>query len=395
MTAFAIVRIPSFSIAALRRAEPALAEQPLLLVANRGGQTIVVAASEPVVSPGLSLRWAQLLCPEAIIRPHEPMRDQAVLLELRTALDAVSPKVALLTTQPDAAFAVDLGRLGTKELRVITLLLAQRISERIQLVPVIGAGASKTIAHLAARLAQPKAPLIVPSGGEAAWLAPHPIDVLPIDQALVTRLHQFGLRTVGVVARLPCDALEAQFGRAGRELFDLTHGRDPLPLGAPPPLQPLVVGRRFAGLVADRLVLEAALSQVAARLASRLLRRGQAARRLTLTLTPEHGLPLETERMLAEPTADPARLQAVLCALLRDLDLQEACEELSVTLEPTTLSVAQRELFAPETASAERLQATLRRLALKHGEQLLQATLAEPGARCLERRVRLEMREEW
>jgi hypothetical protein len=85
----------------------------------------------------------------------------------------------------------------------------------------------------------------------------------------------------------------------------------------------------------------------------------------------------------------------VLCALLRDLDLQDACEELSVTLEPTTLSVAQLELFAPETASAERLQATLRRLALKHGEQLLQATLAEPGARRLERRVRLETREEW
>jgi DNA polymerase IV len=395
MTAFAVVRIPSFSIAALRRAEPALAEQPLLLVANRGGQTIVVAASEPVVSPGLSLRRAQLLCPEAIIRPHEPMRDQAVLLELRTALDAVSPKVALLTTQPDAAFAVDLGRLGTKELRAITLLLAQRISERIQLVPVIGAGASKTIAHLAAQLAQPNEPLIVPSGGEAAWLAPHPIDVLPIDQVLVTRLHQFGLDTIGVVARLPCDALEAQFGRAGRELFDLAHGRGPLPLGAPPSVQPLVVGRRFARPVADRLVLEAALSQVAARLASRLLRRGQAARRLTLTLTPEHGSPRDIERTLAEPTADPGRLQAVLCALLRDLDLQEACEELSVTIEGALLTVAQRELFAPETASGERLQATLRRLALKHGEQLLQATLVEPGARRLERRVRLETREEW
>jgi nucleotidyltransferase/DNA polymerase involved in DNA repair len=260
MTAFAVVRIPSFSIAALRRGERVLAEQPLLLVANRGGQTIVVAASEPVVSPGLSLRRAQLLCPKAMVRPHEQMRDQAALLELRTALDVISPKVALLTTQPDAAFAVDLGRLGAKELRAIALLLAKRISERMQLVPVIGAGASKTIAHLAAQLAQPNEPLIVPSGGEAAWLAPHPIDVLPIDQALVTRLHQFGLRTISAVARLPCDALEAQFGLPGRDLFELACGRDPLPLSAPLSVQPLVVGRRFAGPVADRLVLEAALS---------------------------------------------------------------------------------------------------------------------------------------
>jgi nucleotidyltransferase/DNA polymerase involved in DNA repair len=394
MTWIAVVRIPRFPIAVVRRDEPALAEQPLLLVANRGGQTIVVAASEPSVALGETLRRAQLLCPDALVRPHDPACDQAALLELRMALDPISPHVALLATQPDVAFSVDLGRLSATQAHEVGLLLAQRVSQRLGIVPAIGVATSQTVAHLAAHIAPHDTPLVVPAGMETAWLAPHPVELLPIDPTLVTRLHQFGLGTIGAVATLPCDALEAQFGRAGRELFDLAHGRDPLPFTAPSSVPPLIVGRRFTGPVADVQILDAALAQIAARLASRLLRHGQAARHLTLALTVEHDPPIEAQRALAEPTADPARLQALLGALLRERKLEQPCEQLTVTVEPAAIAVTQRELFAPVAAEAGRLEATLARLAVKHGAQFLQATLADPEARCLERRVRLTPREE-
>jgi nucleotidyltransferase/DNA polymerase involved in DNA repair len=328
------------------------------------------------------------------VKPHEPARDQAALLELRAALDPLSPRIALLTTSPDVAFAVDCGRLRTSEFQSIAEMIARRVAGHVRLIPTVGIAASRTVAHLAAQIAPSSVPVVVPTGTEATWLAPYPVELLPIDPVFVTRLHQFGLRTIGAVAKLACDALEAQFGRAGRELFDLVHGRDPLPLAASSATPPLVIGRRFAGPVADTRVLDAALAQIAARLASRLLRHGHAVRYLDLALTLEAGPPIATHRALAEPTADPARLQALLYAMARELDPQEACEELRVTVELAAVVVTQRDLFAPETTNTRQLEATLARLAIKHGGRLLQVTLTDPDARCLEQRIRFTPRED-
>lgn len=286
MNAFAVVHVPRFPIVIVQRDLPALVEQPLLLVTNRGSKVIVVAASEPEILPGGSLRRTHLLCPHACVRPHEAERDQAALLELRAALDPISPRVALLTPSPDVAFAVDLGQTSTRQVPQLAAMLKAQVVKRVRIAPAICIATSQTVAHRAALVAQGE-PEVVPIGAEAVWLAPHPIDLLPIDPALTARLHQFGLRTIGAVARPSCDALEAQFGGDGRRLFELSHGRDPLPLATSPAVPPLVVGGRFAGPVANAQILEAALAQIAARLASRLLRHGQAVRHLTLSLTLE------------------------------------------------------------------------------------------------------------
>ncbi|MFO7168310.1 MAG: hypothetical protein DIU80_009830 [Chloroflexota bacterium] len=394
MTWIAVVHIASFPIAVARRDSPHRAHRPLLLIAEHDGQAVVVAASDPAVTPGLALHRARLRCPDALVHPHEPERDQAALFDLRAALGTLSPRVALLAPPPDVALAVDLGHPGASHLTQIAHLLAERVRRRLGVVPSVGLATRPTVAQLAARVATAGEPEIVSPGMEAAWLAPRPLDLLPIDEALVWRLQQFGLRTIGAVTRLPCDALEAQFGRAGRMLFELAHGRDPLPFAAPPDTPPLVAGRRFAGPVTDAHVLAAALARLAERLAHHLLHRGQAARRLTLSLTPAHGPPVAASRTLAEPASDPARLQALLLALLRGLDLRDACESLTVTLEPAALMATQHELFAPEVTHAARLEQTLTRLAAKHGAQFLRATLARPDARCLEQRVRLARREE-
>jgi DNA polymerase IV len=394
MATIAVVHIPHFPIAVARRDTPSLAEQPLVLVTQRSGQMVVVAASDPAVTPGLALRRARLLCPDAAVQPHEPARDHEVLLALRATLDTISPRVALLTALPDVALAVDLGRLEVVRAAQLAPPLVARIMRQTGLTPAIGAAATQTVAHLAAKVAEVGAAVTVPDGSESSWLAPHPVEWLPIEPALVARLHQFGLRTIGALARLPCDALEAQFGSAGGRLFALAHGRDPLPLSAPAAPPPLVMGRRFSGPVADTQMLDTALAQLAARLASHLLRHGQAARHLTLKLTLEHHPPIEAHRTLAEPTADPARLHALLATLLRDQTLASPCEQLTVAVEPASLTVAQGDLFAPETANAEQLERALARLSIKHGSRLLRATLADPHARCLERRVRIAPREE-
>ena len=64
----------------------------------------------------------------------------------------------------------------------------------------------------------------------ASFLAPHPVDFLPIPHGIQEELHRFGLHTLGGVAAMKAEALIDRFGSAGQKAWDLSQGRDNTPL---------------------------------------------------------------------------------------------------------------------------------------------------------------------
>ena len=78
--------------------------------------------------------------------------------------------------------------------------------------------------------------VLVPPGGDAAFLAPFPASALTRDPEVRGRLARFGLVTIGAVAALPRSALVARFGvEEGGRLHDRANGARPTRSGPAAP----------------------------------------------------------------------------------------------------------------------------------------------------------------
>ena len=65
------------------------------------------------------------------------------------------------------------------------------------LAPRVGVAETKFPAFVAATVSEPSRATRVPSD-VAAFLAPHPVDLLPVSADLKVALHRFGLHTLGM-----------------------------------------------------------------------------------------------------------------------------------------------------------------------------------------------------
>ncbi|MEK7403290.1 MAG: hypothetical protein AABZ80_13115, partial [Gemmatimonadota bacterium] len=68
---------------------------------------------------------------------------------------------------------------------------------------------------------------IIPPGGDADYLAPAPLSLLPMDTEMRDALHSLGIRTVGGFADLDAGDVEQRWGDDGLSAWRLAHGDDP------------------------------------------------------------------------------------------------------------------------------------------------------------------------
>jgi len=394
MALIAGVQIPNLPIAIARRDEMAPLDRPLVLYRVERQRAVVYAASDDTgLSPGMPLRQARVRCPQATYLLAEPERDRQVIAALAALLEAFSPRVAASERLPDPALVLDLGRMTFSQAIALVARLDRRIRAEIGLLPAIGVASNPLVAQHAARRAGTGVAVLVPLGDEAAFLAPQPIRSLALDAEILGRLDQLGLCTVGDVARLSIDALQAQFGGAGSRLYQLARGIDAAPIPKTIDAPTIRSTRRFAGPLLDRGVLERVIGDLTARLAAQLLAEGWTTGAVALTLVVDDGAPLMLERRLAEPASDAATLTAALFALSRSAVLESGVTAIMVAASDLVPEVAeQRDLFAPAGGSSQRLRDVVGRLHGRFAGSLLRARLADPEALLPERRVRLEPR---
>ncbi len=392
MTLIASVHIPKFAVAVACRDDPALADTPLVLYTAAHQRAIVAAASDDTgIAAGTPLRQAAVRCPHAVYRPADPERDRQILATLITLLETFSPRVAPTAFAPDTVIDLDLGRISIPQAIVVVQRLAQQIATALPLTSALGVAATRFVAQRAAASAGIGAAILVPPGDEAAFLAPQPISALPIDADTIRRLQLLGLHTIGAVAQLPLDALQAQFGERGRALYRLARGGDHLPIAATASLPTLARTARFAGPVSNRALLDTAIDRLVDRLTNQLATGGWAAQAITLTLHVEDGPPWTAQRTLSAATADRAKLMEVFRALSRSARLESGVEAITLCISDLAPTVtAQLELFAPATGQAKQLDHTLERLHTRYVGSFVRARLTDSSAQLLERRVRFD-----
>ena len=126
---------------------------------------------------------------------------------------------------------------------------------------------------------------VIPSGGDAAFLAPAPLSLVPMDDELRAALHALGLRTVGMLATLDAEDVERRWGALGLRAWRLARADDPRrPVLARLETQPAV----DVELASPTETMEPVLFLVRAaldRLVAEMISAGRAVAAIAITLT--------------------------------------------------------------------------------------------------------------
>ena len=360
------------------------------------------AARQLGVRRGMPLGSAHRLAPEATFLDPAPAADAAALERAFAALGRFSPGLAGATATADPAF-------GLLEVQVDGLeplwgpepaLVGRLVGALVPVIPTpprVGIAGTRFAATVAAARATPgpEAPVLVPPGRDAPFLAPFSSALLTPDHDIRARLRRFGLRQIGQVAELDRTALVARFGEEGGRIHARSRGEEIVrfrPRRAP---ERLALALPIEPAVAEVEPLRFVLRRLATALGGQLLARGAAATtarlRLDLDLAfARRGTPgeLTAEQRLPEPTADAEAIERLLLARLERTPPPAPVARLELELDGVGPAAGQQlPLFVPQAARDARLGWQLARLALTFGaDRIRRLSVTDPEAPLADRR---------
>ncbi|MBI2458011.1 MAG: DNA polymerase IV [candidate division NC10 bacterium] len=194
------------------------------------GRGVVAACSYEArpfgIRSAMPISRAYRLCPKAIyVRPrmgrYAEMSDRIFAI-LRDYTDLVEP-----LSIDEAFLDVTASQRLFGPAEAIGQTLKARIRSELRLVASIGLAPNKFLAKVASDLGKPDGFVVVAPGKEREFLDPLPIFRLwGVGPKTEARLKRLGLQTIGQIARMPVETLEAMLEGAGRDLWELANGMD-------------------------------------------------------------------------------------------------------------------------------------------------------------------------
>jgi protein ImuB len=320
----AAIVIPAFDLRAALRLRPAVQASPAALAPPPGTEpligSITGAAEAKGVRPGMRLGEALATCPELELVEQDPATVEQAWEEILRRLE-------------DAGFAVEPSDAGTvffdtKGVERLYGGLEPALKRALRAVGSVwdaraGAAERRFAALAAANVARPGQALIVSDDRTRSFLAPLPLQLLPLERDRYEELEELGVRTIGQLAGLPGAAVAERLGPDGRRAWSLAGGHDTGGHeGKIHPRRPAVALHEtleFPEAVGNELTLRRGLGVLLDRLLARPERAGRPPRKVAVWARLVGGASWRRTVTLREPTADPARLRAALAPKLSEL----------------------------------------------------------------------------
>ncbi len=369
----ACLLVPLFPLAARLRSEPELKGEPVAVFEGNGNAARVLAATRPArnagIRAGMTLPQARAILPKLIARGRDIESERAADEALLEIADAFSPRVE---DAGGGVVYIDLAGIpglsgktaasaSPEEEKALGRRLITAVEKGAFLPARVGIAASKLAARVAALLTD--SPQVVPEGDEAGFLAPLPLDRLAPEIGIASRLAQWGIRSVGELARLPEGEVASRLGELGRELHATARGYDPRPLEPRIPALALSEGMDLewplVTLEPFLFVGHAALERLVARLESQAL----ACMRLEVLLKLDPDGVDARAIDLPAPTRDVKTLLTLLRLELEARPPGSPVAGFTFSAHPDKPRRAQLSLFGPLALSPDRLATTIARLA--------------------------------
>ncbi|MCB8961072.1 MAG: hypothetical protein H6651_12210 [Ardenticatenales bacterium] len=394
------VTVPYFAATMEQRDDEALSEKPVVIGGSPWEIRPLFAYSRQVarlgVGPGMSLRRAHFLSPEAHFlptnRPRYQDQDEALSQLLLDFSDEVEPEALW---QEDEAFQahqqtvggrtlparyyLDLDGLPLSEALPLAQHLGRTLRQQFALPPAIGLAEDRFTAQVAAALARPNHALPVEPGREEAFLTGRSIHFLPLDLETDRRLRLLGIRSLGQLAKLPASAIPTQFGSAVKPFHKQARGQDATPVQPLTPAQAISNQQSFPEPIYNSLTLAALLNHIAAELAADLSATLQVCAEIELLWQTEAGDYGQKSVSLREPTSHAAHLGETAKEMLFKKPLRAGIVYLQLTLRGLRpAAAAQLNLFDPagQVQASEPWSELLRDLSAKFGADLFYRPVA-------------------
>jgi DNA polymerase-4 len=315
--------LDAFYASVEQRDHPEYRGKPVIVGGGPGDRGVVAAASYEArafgVHSAMPLQTAGRLCPDGIFVPGDGQKYEeasdgvmALFAERTPLVEPISLDEAFLdVTATEHLFG------GAEN---IARELKRDVREQLGLVLSVGVATNKLCAKIGSDLRKPDGLVIVPAGGEAAFLAPLELGRLwGVGPKTREVLEGWDLRTIGDLAAMDVSVLEARLGEHGRHIWERAHGIDEGVVvgdGATP--KSVGHSHTFDRNTLDPATIESMLLALSEGVGRRL--RGHQLRGRTITLQLRVA-PFETrtrQRTLAEPTDDDLKIFGTARQLLRD-----------------------------------------------------------------------------
>lgn len=358
-------------VSVARLADPEGAGKARLLAVGGSRQRgVVVSASYEAraygVRAGMPSARAVRLCPGLVFAPVPRGAIGAKHREIRAVLERWSPVVEGASVDE---FYLDLS--GTERVYRDAPLAetARRIREEVLestgMALSIGGGTNRLVAKLAAERAKPRpntegnGVLIVPPGGEAAFLATHALAELPgVGPKLQAVLKRYGLTRVTETLKLDAATLELWLGPGtGRWLYERIRGRASEVVHHAPENHSISHETTFSRDLVSDDAIETRLLGLVTSLAGQLRADGLATRCVTVKLRDHDFRTRQASRTLPEPLVTDRALYQVARELLEQLRRRRRTAARLVGVSFSSLDSgsgpAQLALLAPEGPGKE------------------------------------------
>jgi DNA polymerase-4 len=277
------------------------------------------------VRSAMPMAHAVRLCPELIVVPARHGAYRAASQQVMARLRELTPLIEQLSI--DEAF-LDVSALPEPG-ETLARRLQTSIRDDFGLPCSLGVAANKLVAKIATDVGKaaarstesspnatsafvvhhspldgsPNAICIVPSGAEAAFLAPLPTGALwGVGPKTAERLAALGIHTIGDIAARPAGELARLFGKHGRDLTQRAQGLDDRPVETEREAKSISKETTFPRDVRDAAALRGTLGDLAAGVGLRLRRAGLSATTIDIKLRWADFTTVTRQMTLGQPT---------------------------------------------------------------------------------------------
>lgn len=222
--------------------------------------------------------------------------------------------------------------------------------------------------------APPNALTVVPSGEEAAFLAPLPADMLwGVGPKTAARLTELGIYTIGDLAKWPEAELTRMFGENGRDLARHSKGIDDRPIVTEHETKSISQEITYSKDVRDDAILHKTIHEMSAEVGKQLRRNNLAGKTIKLKLRWPDFRTLTRQTTLNSPTDQDEEIERVALELLRSVRKPfEAVRLIGVGVTGLGQPVRQLGLWDTDPERGHKLQQAVDDLREKYGKNIIQ-----------------------
>jgi DNA polymerase-4 len=231
------VDMDSFFVSCERLVDPSLVGKPVIVGGRKGERGVAASASYEArafgIKSGMALRTVEKLCPEAVFVQGNHRLYSKYSRKVYAFLRRVAPVVEYASIDEFYLDFTGCEDLYGPNLEAIARKVKESIFNRTRLTCSVAIAANKYVAKIAGKTVKPSSgsktgTIVVPSGGEEAFLANLPIERLHgAGEKTIPRLKEMRIHKIGDILQFPLVKLQKNFGSSsGSWLYEAARGID-------------------------------------------------------------------------------------------------------------------------------------------------------------------------